>query len=199
MTCLRLFALITTAAVAVALPNNATSVPRACGTYLSDSVTVAAEAHFAAHKISPKTDGDAYNQTIPVYWHAIQAGTKLEEGSIPESQITSSIDEMNNHFNKSGLSFELAGMDYTTNADWFANVGPRTSQQKDMKEKLRQGEVNALNVYSVGFKSGGSAGLLGYATFPSSYAGAPKDDGVVILYSSVPGGSAPNYNEGMFR
>jgi hypothetical protein len=55
---------------------------------------------------------------------------------------------------------------------------------------------DALNVYTVGFKSGSGAGLLGYSTFPSSYSGAPKDDGVVMLFSSVPGGSTANYNLG---
>jgi len=65
-----------------------------------------------------------------------------------------------------------------------------------MKNQLRQGGPNALNVYTVGFASGEATGLLGYSTFPNDYATNPKDDGVVILYSSVPGGTAVPYDKG---
>lgn len=65
-----------------------------------------------------------------------------------------------------------------------------------MKKALRSGDASSLNLYSVGFKSGSGAGLLGYATFPVSYSSNPMDDGVVFLYSSTPKGSTANYNLG---
>ncbi|KAF9022605.1 hypothetical protein BDZ89DRAFT_1093230 [Hymenopellis radicata] len=50
-----------------------------------------------------------------------------------------------------------------------------------MKGQLRRrGGASTLNIYSVGF----------------DYAGNPSDDGIVILHSSLPGGTTRNYNEG---
>ncbi|KAG8713933.1 hypothetical protein FRC08_012641 [Ceratobasidium sp. 394] len=179
----------------LAAPYSNHTLSRTCGSTPDAAFVAAAEAHFAANKVSAKT-GSILAVIIPVYWHAIQAGTTLAQGNIPVSQITASISAMNTHYSGSGLSFSLAAIDRTTNVNWFNSAGPSNSYQTAMKTMLRKGGANALNVYSVGFKSGSGSGLLGYATFPSSYAGNPKDDGVVLLYSSVPGGSTVNFNQG---
>ncbi len=133
---------------------------------------------------------------IPVVWHVIQKSDVIAGGNVPDSMVQANIDAMNQHYASSGISFALSKTTRTTNADWFSNVGPSAKAQTDMKTSLREGDAATLNIYTVGFETGDGKGLLGYATFPSDYEGAPKDDGVVILYSSLPGGSSTNYDEG---
>ncbi|KAG9091502.1 hypothetical protein FRC06_000539 [Ceratobasidium sp. 370] len=166
-----------------------------CGTTISADAIAAAEAHFAEHKVSFKARAE-FAATIQVYWHVIQSGANLTQGNIPDSQVNNSISALNSHYSGSGLTFELAGTDRTTNETWFDNAGPGKAAQTEMKGALRRGDAAALNVYTVGFTSVIPKGLLGYATLPSNYTDAPKDDGVVILYSTLPGGSKTDYNEG---
>jgi len=129
--------------------------------------------------------------TIPVYFHVINNGSGLSNGNIPDTQINAQIQVLNAAYAPWGWSFSLAAVDRTTNASWYT-AGPGTAAENQMKQALRQGGASALNIYS----SSPGGGLLGWATFPSSYAGNPLADGVVILYSSLPGGSAAPYNEG---
>jgi hypothetical protein len=90
-----------------------------------------------------------------------------------------------------GISFNLISTDTTVNNTW-ATAQPGTSAESQMKNALRIGTADDLNIYSNNM----GGGLLGWATFPSSYASQPKMDGVVILFSSVPGGTAAPYNLG---
>lgn len=187
------------AVTALASPNPI--APRACGTTISDEQIVAAEAHFqqnGIHAPKAKSDGDVTiaAASIPVAFHVISADSSLSGGNIPDSQIASQISVLNQAYASAGITWVLSSTTRTTNSTWFNNVGPDSSYQTTMKNALRTGGSNTLNVYTVGFKSGSGAGLLGYATFPSSYSSAPKDDGVVMLFSSVPGGSTTNYNLG---
>lgn len=66
-----------------------------------------------------------------------------------------------------------------------------------MKQALAIDPVHVLNFYTCGApRNEGGALLLGYATFPWMYSEDSYMHGVVVLYSSLPGGSYPNYNEG---
>lgn len=135
----------------------------------------------------------SYNVTggvINVYWHVINNGSSLSQGNIPDSQITAQMNVLNAAYASTGWSFNLVSTDRTTNATWYTASGGTAESQ--MKNALRQGTADDLNIYSNNM----GGGLLGWATFPSSYAGNPKNDGVVILYSSVPGGTAAPYNLG---
>jgi hypothetical protein len=128
--------------------------------------------------------------TINVYWHVINNGTGIANGDIPQTQIDNQIAVLNAAYGNTPFRFALAAVDRTTNASWYISSGG--TSETEMKTALRQGTADDLNVYSNNM----GGGLLGWATFPSSYASSPKMDGVVILYSSVPGGTASPYNLG---
>lgn len=133
--------------------------------------------------------------TIPVYFHVITSATG--QGAVTLTQINNQLAVLNAAFSGAtgGLNtpfrFQLVSTDTTANNTWFT-AGPGTTAEAQMKAALRKGTKGALNFYT----SNPGGGLLGWATFPSSYASAPSKDGVVCLSSSLPGGTAAPYNLG---
>ena len=201
-----LLTLITVLAVLLTAPREAitTSSPqptsnqgRSCGTAAPDPARLAEiESSFSRFKQSRGSKKAAGTIVIPVYFHVINKGSGIENGDVPDRMLRGQINVLNDSFSgatggaATPFSFELAGITRTTNADWF-EMGIQSIQERQAKAALRQGGPEALNIYTT---NGG--GYLGWATFPSSYSSQPTQDGVVVLYSSLPGGSLFPYNEG---
>jgi hypothetical protein len=126
--------------------------------------------------------------TIDVYFHVIRSSSGV--GNISSGEISSQIDELNAAYSNTVFSFNLADTTYSSNDSWYTSTGG--SSESAMKSSLRRGSADDLNIYANNM----GGGLLGWATFPSSYASNPTSDGVVILNASMPDGSAAPYNEG---
>ena len=125
---------------------------------------------------------------INVHFHVIDP----TEGSssVSASQISAQLSVLNDAFAGTGWSFALASTDRTVNPAWFA-MGSGTVEQQ-AKAALRLGSADDLNIYTADLPDD----LLGWSTFPADYASRPLDDGVVLLYSSLPGGTEQPYNLG---
>jgi hypothetical protein len=135
--------------------------------------------------------------TVPVYFHVINNGKGIANGDVTMRMLQDQITVLNDSYGgttggaNTPFRFILAGVDRTTNSSWY-NATPGTTAEREMKSSLHTGGANTLNFYTNNM--GGS--LLGWATFPFWYAGDPLMDGVVCLYSSLPGGAIANYNGG---
>ena len=131
---------------------------------------------------------------VPVYVHVIQSSESV--GVVSDARIAAQMDVLNDSFDgatggaTTGVALDLVGTDRTINSSWYT---PDTlGVEEAMKTALRRGGARTLNLYV----ADAGPGLLGWATFPSSYSSDPDFDGVVVDNESLPGGSIANYNEG---
>jgi len=162
---------------------------RLCGTDHDPQKIAEAETDFAIRmaELRDNPGVDVNGGVINVYFHVVSNGST---GNISDTMINSQITVLNQAYDDWGWTFNLVSVNRTSNSTWFN--GCYGSSETAMKNALHQGSADDLNIYTCN----PSSGILGYATFPSSYSSAPLKDGVVLLYSSLPGGSAAPYNEG---
>jgi hypothetical protein len=159
---------------------------RKCGTREpSELETLAVQTTLLQSKLAP-----AGLVSVNVFVHVINKGTGIANGDVPLSQIQSQISVLNAAY-APDFTFNLISVDRTTNATWYT-VTPGTSAETNMKNALHKGTAADFNLYTANI----GQGLLGWSTFPWDYSGNPKDDGVVVLFSSLPGGTAVPYDLG---
>jgi hypothetical protein len=136
---------------------------------------------------------------IPVAYHVVSAGPGVANGDVPTKWLRDQITVLNESFAgatgeeaaNTPFRFELLTVTRTVNPTWF-NAGVGSAAEREMKAALRVGGPDVLNFYVT--NAGGA--YLGWATFPQWYEQDPLYDGVVVLHSSLPGGSLAPYNEG---
>jgi hypothetical protein len=127
---------------------------------------------------------------VPVRVHEITDGTA---GRVPRSGVEQQMRVLNAAYGgryggaDTGVSFRLAGLDVTDDADWFQ----RPHEFKDSIEAaLAKDAPGTLNLFTaaVGYE------MLGFSTFPEL--ARPGADGVIVDYRSIPGGGFPHFSRG---
>lgn len=123
---------------------------------------------------------------IPVAFHVIHDGNL---GYLSQQDIDAQMQVMNAAYASADVTFTLASVDYTDNPSWFY-MEPGTTAEAQAKAALNISPETTLNFYTV------ETSYLGWATFPWNLSSNPDDDGVVVLWASLPGGPAAPYDEG---
>jgi hypothetical protein len=128
---------------------------------------------------------------IPVVFiHIVDGGN----GRITAQERADQISVLNAAYQSHGIrfSFDESKTVFVDDRNFF-KMGHGSARERQCKSQHQAiaPEVG-LNFYTA--EPGG--GLLGWATFPFELEGDPQMDGVVMLHSTLPGGSQPNYNLG---
>ena len=126
-----------------------------------------------------------------MYFHVINKGTSQANGDIPDNQIADQISILNAAYAATGWQFTLVGTDRTTNSTWYT-MTPGSVAETQAKTALRKGTADDLNIYTA---TSAAACWVGRRS-RRHMRGTRRGDGVVLLFSSLPGGMAEPYNLG---
>jgi hypothetical protein len=133
---------------------------------------------------------------IPVIFHVIYKevitnGVTVRTGYVSKTQIDAQMSVLNAAYASVGVSFTLRSIERVLNNTWFGmSMGSQAEQSA--KAALAVDPVHVLNIYT----AGPANNILGWAYFPWSYAESNRMHGLVVLHSTLPGGSAKPYNKG---
>ncbi len=137
---------------------------------------------FLAQPLAPEAD-----KLVDVAFHVVTNGST---GAVSDARIADQIAVLNAAYQGKGFQFRLVRTTRTSNRSWF--TGCYGGGEMKMKNALAYDVPNTLNIYSCSPRNG----ILGYSYLPATFPEADKHHGVVVLHSSLPGGSAVPYNLG---
>ncbi|KAK3114589.1 hypothetical protein LTR53_006963 [Teratosphaeriaceae sp. CCFEE 6253] len=132
-------------------------------------------------------------KNVPLYIHVITK--QSNQGLITQDMVKAQAKVLNDAYSPYGITFTLAGSEFTANDAWATAKG---SDMDALKKALRKGSYSALNLY---FHTDLDGGVLGTCTLPSTVPkGSGKDqyynDGCNIAATTMPGSTMLGYNQG---
>jgi len=133
---------------------------------------------------------------VPVAFHVIyketlRDGKKVRVGDVPLAQLQDQIRVLNEAYGSAGFVFSLRSVDRRLNSTWF-KMTMGSSDERNAKAALAVDPTHVLNIYT----AGPGNNLLGWAYFPWAYPENNFMHGCVLLYTTLPGGTASPYNLG---
>ena len=172
-------------------PDGESGIGYRCGTLPpikedADAVQRIIDSFIKGEILAPKRSGVV---TIPIAFHIVRHDDGVT-GDVTDNLVQDQLDVLNGAYLDFGYQFSIHSIDRTDNTAWSQQS--TSSDETDMKSALAVSPESKLNIYICDI----GGGLLGWSYFPDSF---PEDNfmhGVVILYSSLPGGSASPYDEG---
>ena len=130
--------------------------------------------------------------TVPVAVHVVSEGDGVAQGNVPQARIEAQIDTLNVTFGPLGVQFALALVQRVENAAWYRDLRLDSEEERAMKRALALDPARVLNLYTVS----PALDYLGWATLPDAQAEADREQGVVLLDQSLPGGDAAPFDRG---
>ncbi|OAA69367.1 Peptidase M43, pregnancy-associated plasma-A [Akanthomyces lecanii RCEF 1005] len=131
--------------------------------------------------------------TVPVHFSVFHDQNNQADGNFPDGVLQQQMQVLNSFTQQIGLTFQIASVRRIPVPYNVLHGSHAGNNVERILKQYRQGNVQALNIYTVGSNpNGGSTS----ATFPKDYNSDPRNDGIVIDYGFLPGGRYSGYNTG---
>jgi len=152
------------------------------------SSSSSSSSNLRSRKFADALDLDVLTK-VNLYVHVIM--NTSGHGNISNTMLQAQINVLNQDYNSLSFWFVVKSIDYTVNDRWYT-MRKDSNTERLAKTALHKGTAADLNLYLTKIGDG----VLGWGTYPADYRRNPKNDGVVILSTTLPGGTEERYNLG---